>query len=80
MAGDGYQLDVDFVPPWGTPSGTATITLTPMGPVTYPTLSDPSNITSPMVLTSGGGTAHRHGNDHRRRAIGGLVQRRFPPI
>ena len=56
QGGDGYQLDVDFAAPWGTPSGTATITLSANGPVTYPTLSDPSNITSPMVLTSGGGT------------------------
>ena len=56
-AGYGYELQVDFATPFGAPSGISTITLSAGGPVTYPTLSDPSNITSPMVLTSGGGMA-----------------------
>ena len=54
--GYGYQLQVDYATIFGAPSGISTMTLSANGPVTYPALSDPSNITSSMVLTSGGGT------------------------
>jgi hypothetical protein len=55
QAGWSYQLEVDFAVPFGAPSGVATITLSANGPTTYPTLSDPNNILSPMVLADGGG-------------------------